>query len=50
MTWYIYYYGLNPLCIYTYILLQDYIITAIDVNDILLCCHTGLLGSNVMPL
>ena len=36
--------------IYKYVLLQDGIIVTINVNDILLCHHTGLLMSNVMPL
>ena len=46
MTSYIYYYGLNPLRIC--ILLPDYIITTIDVNDILFCHHTRI--GNVMPV
>ena len=46
MTSYIYYYGLNPLCIY--VLLQYYIITTIDVNPMLFC-HCTRIG-NVMPL
>ena len=36
--------------VYIYILLRASTIATIDINDILFCCCTGLLISNVMPL